>query len=403
MRGSSRGWPSVLLWPTDRTAYGRLCRLLSLGRLRTTKGLCQIYWEDIAGHAEGMLAGLILQKPSDDWMGASLEKHSMAERWNQEESEWSDLSNAESENQNEESLPLFTKSDFGQGQFRQLRWPDAEFPAEDDASWKRWLNIFRDVFGAKGSLCVSLHHGVDDESKLQRLIALSKTTHVPLVATGHVLYHQRERSLLHDCLTAIAVGKKISDIASYRPSNAEYGLRPLKEIFALFGRCREALQRTGEIAEQIHFSLEELRFEYPTELAPDGREPMQYLKELTWEGAKRRYPKGVPDRVVQLLKHEVALISELRYEAYFLTVWDLVRFARSKGILCQGRGSAANSIVCYCLGVTSVDPFQMDLLFERFISKERNEAPDIDVDFEHQRREEVLQYIYQKYGRHRLE
>ena len=160
-------------------------------------------------------------------------------------------------------------------------------------------------------------------------------------------------------------------------------------------------QRTLEIARQTTFSLDELRYEYPEELAPAGQTPMEYLTRLAWEGARNRYPDGVPDKVRGLIEHELQLIEELHYEAYFLTVWDLVVFARSRGILCQGRGSAANSAVCFCLGVTSVDPERMDLLFERFISRERNEAPDIDVDFEHERREEVLQYLYQKYGRER--
>ena len=183
--------------------------------------------------------------------------------------------------------------------------------------------------------------------------------------------------------------------------NAQRYLRSPEEMAALFARYPEALQRTLEIARQTTFSLDELRYEYPEELAPPGQTPMEYLTRLAWEGAGNRYPQGVPDKVRGLIEHELQLIEELHYEAYFLTVWDLVVFARSRGILCQGRGSAANSAVCFCLGVTSVDPERMDLLFERFISRERNEAPDIDVDFEHERREEVLQYLYQKYGRER--
>ena len=161
------------------------------------------------------------------------------------------------------------------------------------------------------------------------------------------------------------------------------------------------MQRTVEIADRCRFSLEELRYEYPTELAPAGQSPLEYLSQLTWQGAAERYPAGVPEKVRQQLEYELELIRDLRYESYFLTVWDLVRFARSRNILCQGRGSAANSAVCFCLGVTSVDPATSDLLFERFVSRERNEAPDIDVDFEHERREEVLQYVYEKYGRDR--
>ncbi|HEV3024263.1 MAG TPA: error-prone DNA polymerase, partial [Pirellulales bacterium] len=165
--------------------------------------------------------------------------------------------------------------------------------------------------------------------------------------------------------------------------------------------CPEALARTVEIAARCTFSLDELRYEYPEELCPPGLTPAEHLAKLTWDGAAARYPAGVPAKVRGLIEHELALIGDLRYEAYFLTVWDLVRFARGRGILCQGRGSAANSAVCFCLGVTSVDPDRIDLLFERFVSKERDEAPDIDVDFEHERREEVLQYLYDKYGRER--
>jgi len=173
------------------------------------------------------------------------------------------------------------------------------------------------------------------------------------------------------------------------------------QMEALFKAIPGAVQRTQEIADRCSFSLDELRYEYPEELSPDGITPIEHLKRLTWSGAKKRYPDGVPQKVVDLLTHEIGLIEELHYEGYFLTVWDLVRFAREREILCQGRGSAANSAVCYCLGVTSVDPGRIDVLFERFVSKERDEAPDIDVDFEHERREEVLQYIYEKYGRER--
>ncbi|MEM7477213.1 MAG: error-prone DNA polymerase, partial [Planctomycetota bacterium] len=218
---------------------------------------------------------------------------------------------------------------------------------------------------------------------------------------GDVHYHEPERSLLHDCLLATRFNTTIHEIASQRLANSQYHMRSLSRLENAYKAIPEALERTVEIAGELNFSLDELRYEYPVELAPDGQRPIDFLKRLTWEGAKQRYPHGVPERVIGMLRHETGLIEELNYEAYFLTVWDLVQFARGRGILCQGRGSAANSVVCYCLGVTSVDPNRLDLLFERFISRERNEAPDIDVDFEHQRREEVLQYIYEKYGRHR--
>ncbi|MEO1615508.1 MAG: error-prone DNA polymerase, partial [Planctomycetota bacterium] len=217
----------------------------------------------------------------------------------------------------------------------------------------------------------------------------------------NVHYHRPERMLLHDCLTAIRNGTTIDQVHDQRFSNSHFGLRRLDELAHRFRDHPECLDRTVEIAQQCTFDLSELRYEYPEEIAPKGMTLTEHLRRLTWEGAKQRWPGGVPQRVIELLRHEMELITELRYEAYFLTVWDMVRFARSKNILCQGRGSAANSTVCYCLGITNVDPSQTELLFERFISRERNEAPDIDVDFEHQRREEVLQYLYEKYGRDR--
>jgi len=224
---------------------------------------------------------------------------------------------------------------------------------------------------------------------------------VPLVAAGDVHYHVPERRALHDVLTAVRHGTTVAAAGEYLFPNAQRYLKSPETMAALLADVPEAFRRTAEIADRCTFSLDELRYEYPEELAPPGQTPIEHLTRLTWAGARKRYPQGVPEKVRRLLEHELQLIEELHYEAYFLTVWDLVRFARRRGILCQGRGSAANSAVCYCLGITSVDPERMDVLFERFVSRERNEAPDIDVDFEHQRREEVLQYLYDKYGRER--
>ncbi|OHB85063.1 MAG: hypothetical protein A2V98_25690 [Planctomycetes bacterium RBG_16_64_12] len=206
---------------------------------------------------------------------------------------------------------------------------------------------------------------------------------------------------MHDVLVAVRHGTTVDEARGHLFSNAERHLKTPEEMAAAFARAPEAVRRTVEIADCCTFSLDELRYEYPEELAPRGEKPIEYLTRLAWAGARKRYPEGIPEKVRRLLEHELRLIEELRYEAYFLTVWDLVWFARRRGILCQGRGSAANSAVCYCLGVTAVDPDRVDLLFERFVSRERNEAPDIDVDFEHERREEVLQYVYEKYGRDR--
>ncbi len=211
----------------------------------------------------------------------------------------------------------------------------------------------------------------------------------------------RQRQRLHDVLSAVRLGCTVAELGKHRFANAERHLKSAEEMIDLFADCPEAVAGTLEVAERCNFSLDELRYEYPEELCPSGTTPLQFLIQLTEEGAVNRFPGGVPGRVRALVDHELTLIAELRYEAYFLTVWDLVRFARGRDILCQGRGSAANSAVCYCLGITSVDPDRIDVLFERFVSKERDEAPDIDVDFEHERREEVLQYLFEKYGRER--
>ena len=269
-----------------------------------------------------------------------------------------------------------------------------QFPLEE--GWR-----YREIFGSECYLLAELHRGPHDHRRLEWLKSYSRETRLPLVAAGGVLFHIPARKLLQDVLTAVRHKTTIAQAGKYLLPNMERHLRRLETIRALYADVPQALARTKQIADLCTFSLEELRYEYPEELAPAGLSPLEYLKRLTWRGAKQRYPAGVPGHIRKLLGHELRLIEELHYEAYFLTVWDLVRFARSKNILCQGRGSAANSAVCYCLGITSVDPKRVGLLFERFISRERDEAPDIDVDFEHERREEVLQYIYEKYGRER--
>jgi error-prone DNA polymerase len=230
---------------------------------------------------------------------------------------------------------------------------------------------------------------------------LAQRAGIPLVAANDVHFHVRERQPLQDVLTAIRHGCTVAELGERRFLNAERHLKSAAEMATLFADCPDAIARTIEVSDRCNFSLDELRYEYPEELCPRGLTPIQHLINLTWQGAKERYPRGVPDKVRGLIEHELKLIDELNYAAYFLTVWDLVRFARERSILCQGRGSAANSVVCFCLGVTSVDPDRIDVLFERFISRERGEAPDIDVDFEHERREEVIQYLYEKYGRER--
>jgi error-prone DNA polymerase len=239
----------------------------------------------------------------------------------------------------------------------------------------------------------------DDALRWQRVRQLAQLSHLPLVATGQVLMHVRSRKPLHDVLTAVREGKPVAHCGYALQANAERHLRSRVRLAALYPP--ELLAATLDIAERCSFNLKELRYQYPMEAVLPGQTPTQTLRQYAADGAQMRYPQGVPRAVQNQLEHELALIAELRYEMYFLTVHDLVRYARGRGILCQGRGSAANSVVCYCLGVTEVNPALSNLLFERFISRERDEPPDIDVDFEHQRREEVIQYIYQKYGRER--
>ncbi|MEZ6108927.1 MAG: error-prone DNA polymerase [Pirellulaceae bacterium] len=262
---------------------------------------------------------------------------------------------------------------------------------------KRW----RELLGTRGYLLAEPRLDGEDVPRLARIAQWSADFGLPMLAAGDVLYHSARRQPLQHLLTAIR-GRTTVELSEERlAANAQRHLQTIEQRRRAFADHPEALTRTLEVADRCVFSLEQLRYEYPEELAPEGRSPMQHLRELTWQGAARRYVQGVPDRVRELVEHELELIEDLRYEAYFLTVWDLVRFARERKILCQGRGSAANSAVCFCLGITAVDPGTADVLFERFISRERNEAPDIDVDFEHERREEVLQYLYGKYGRER--
>lgn len=238
-----------------------------------------------------------------------------------------------------------------------------------------------------------------DATLLSQALILARGLSLPLVAVNAVHMHVRERQPLQDVLTAIRHGKPVNVLGQLAFNNAERHLRSLPVLAALYPA--ELLEETGRIAERCTFSLDELRYEYPLELVPPHLTPDDYLRQLTWEGARSRWPQGMPEAVRSLIERELELISELGYEFFFLTVQDIVAFARSRGILCQGRGSAANSAVCYCLHITEVDPARMHLLFERFISRERNEPPDIDVDFEHERREEVIQYIYKRYGRDR--
>jgi len=261
------------------------------------------------------------------------------------------------------------------GRWLAHRWPD-----------RAWLGVELFLTGR-------------DRRLLTQLQDLGRTVNLPLVACSDVHMHRRERQALQDTLTAIRLKKPVAELGYALFPNGEHHLRPISRLASIYPP--ELLAETLRIAEHCRFSLDELRYEYPRELVPEQHTPSTWLHCLTEQGMEKRWPDGAPEKVRKQIEHELRLIEEMAYEPFFLTVHDIVQFARGRGILCQGRGSAANSAVCYCLQITEVDPARLDLLFERFISKERNEPPDIDVDFEHERREEVIQYIYRKYGRHR--
>ncbi|MBC7906835.1 MAG: error-prone DNA polymerase [Rhodospirillaceae bacterium] len=325
---------SLLVYPTDRAAYGRLTRLLTVGKRRAPKGECHLVRADVAAYADGQI---LIALPPDT--------------------------------------------------------PDAAF-ATELAAWAR---------ACPGRVYLAAQwrfHG-DDQRRLARLAELARHVGTPLVATNDVHYHTPQRRPLQDVMTCIREGCTLAEAGWRLAANAERHLKPAEEMARLFVRYPDAVARSVEIANRCRFSLDELRYDYPDEDAGDGLTPQQRLEKLTWEGAARRYSAGIPAKVKTALAEELELIGRMNYPAYFLTVHDIVRFADSRGILCQGRGSAANSAVCYCLHITNVDPNRFDLLFARFISEARDEPPDIDVDFEHDRREEVIQYIYERYGRER--
>ncbi|MDR3516025.1 MAG: error-prone DNA polymerase [Azospirillaceae bacterium] len=327
---------SILVYPTDRPAYARLCRLLSRGKKRGGKAHCQLDWSDLVADGEGLIAILI---------------------------------------------------------------PDA---ADDGCALR--LRRLAAAFGDRAYLALTLRRRPNDALRLFNLATLATAAGVPPIVTNDVLFHVPDRRILQDVVTCIRHNCTIDDAGFRRQRHADRYLKPPEEMARLFSRHPEALARTIAVAERCRFSLDELSYQYPEEATIPGLTPQQALERLTWAGATERYPaelypEGVPEKVTTILRHELGLIETLHYAPYFLTVNSIVRFARSQGILCQGRGSAANSAVCYVLGITAVDPDRNDLLFERFVSAERREPPDIDVDFEHERREIVMQWVFETYGR----
>jgi error-prone DNA polymerase len=333
----SDGTPDILVYPRDRAAYGRLCQLLSRGKLgeNTLKGECHLTFDDLLEFADGQLLVLALPHRFDE-----AKAHDVLKR---------------------------------------LRSSGA------DGVW----------------LAASLLYRGDDRRRLTRLRRLAESAGVPLLATNEVLYHEPSRRRLQDVLTCIREKTTVEAIGRRVEANAERHLKPAPEMVRLFRDMPQAIAETMRFADRISFSLDQLKYQYPDEPVPRGKTAQQHLEDLTWAGVQTYFGGKIDGALRATLHKELALIAELKYAHYFLTVHDIVLYARNQKILCQGRGSAANSAVCYVLGITSVDPTKVDLLFERFISKERLEPPDIDVDFEHSRREEVMQYVYRRYGRHR--
>ena len=332
--------PALLAFPTNVEAYARISALLTLGNLRTEKGKCVLYKSDLLSHAKG--SKFIVVPPSS----------------------------------------LNESFDF-------------------DQSFKKQVKEYREVFGNDLYIAASRTYNGDDSKYLHRIFQLATQLQMPMVATNDVHYHDPQRRELQDVVTCVREKCTIYNAGFRLYPNAERHLKDNEEMLRLFRQYPDAIHHTQEIAEACQFSLDELNYQYPKEITSDGRTAQQELAFLTWQGAKEHFGESVPEKIQSTIEYELAFIEQMNYAPYFLTVYDIVRYAREKGILCQGRGSAANSTVCYCLGITSVDPSKFDLLFERFISSARNEPPDIDVDFEHERREEVMQYIYNKYGRDR--
>lgn len=332
--------PSLLAYPTDKEAYGRLSALLTLGNMRAEKGSCHISKADVYSHSKGILFTVVV--PGEL-------------------------------NRRFEYEPTFISS----------------------------VAEYREALGGALYLAATRSYMGNDDKLIFRTSQLSRFYNIPVVATGDIHYHCPSRRELQDVLTCVREKCTIQEAGFRLHQNAERYMKEVAEMERLFRKYPSAIENTMVIAEACDFSLDELKYVYPEEINKSGRSPLEELEYLTWKGAHEFYGETIPDKVVKMINHEMEFVKQMDYANYFLFVEDIVREARSRGILCQGRGSAANSAICFVLGITSVNPMKFDLLFERFISPARNEPPDIDVDFEHERREEIIQYIYNKYGRDR--
>jgi len=369
------GTPDILAYPRDRAGWGRLTRLLTLGNLRGEKGECVLTLDDLLAHCFGLelivMDSLVSRAQRSAQRCAADPGPRLLER----------------------------KLDPGSAAHHSASLHAA--PRPGNAATLAVLSTLRSAAPHRVRLAASMLYRGRDKARLERLAETACTAQVPLIAVNDVHFHHPDRRPLADVLTCIREKTTIDRAGRKLAANAERFLKPPEEMARLFRDAPEAIEETLRLSEALTFSLDELRYEYPDEQVEGFANAQDALAHLASEGARQRYPNGIPDKVRAGIDHELTLIAQLQYAPYFLIVHDIVRYARSQGILCQGRGSAANSAVCFCLGITEVDPDRADLLFERFISPERREPPDIDVDFEHERREEVIQYIYRKYGRAR--
>jgi error-prone DNA polymerase len=367
------GGSTIVLLAQDRAGYANLCRLLTKGRLRSEKGESAVTWDEICAHAPGLIA----------LWGGEVGAATPANAGVQAGPGGSRTMNLDSRlhgNDGKES---------GDGSAR----------CEMDVD--QVVGNLRDTFADRLYGLIARHRREEEIVEEARLRERAARFGVPLVAANEILYHAPARRRLQDVLTAIRHGIPVASCGQKLKPNAEYGLKPPYAFAKLFGDDPASVARTLEIAARCNFSLNEIRYRYPSEELPNGMTSAQWLRQQTLEGARRRYESGIPDEIVAQIEKELEIIGALDYPGYFLTMWEIVEYCRSHNILCQGRGSAANSVVCYCLGITAVDPKLIGSLFERFISKERAEPPDIDLDIEHDRREEVIQHVYRKYGRDR--
>ena len=361
---------TIVLLAQDRGGYANLCRLITKGRRRSEKGESAVGWDEVCAHAAGVIAL---------WGGG----------------ESSAVIPAKAGIQTNGHAGKKTDLD------SRVRGNDGKERAVDKAVLDKVTGLLHDAFGDRLYGMIARHRCEEEVALEGDWRERMERFGIPSVAANEVLYHNPSRRRLQDVLTAIRHGIPVAGCGRKLKPNAEFALKPPYAFARLFADDPAAMERTLEVAERCNFSLADIHYRYPSEQLPGGMTSAQWLRRQVFDGARGRYGVSLPETVAVQLKKELEIIEALDYPGYFLTMWEIVEFCRANGILCQGRGSAANSVVCYCLGITAIDPVRMDLLFERFISMERAEPPDIDLDIQHGRREEVIQHVYQKYGRDR--